>query len=86
MLEGEPREAASPFSLKVGDGLISVERTPDLGTTRHTGEEFGFFQFGGIPLHGSGVIVLVQKDAKDLTAKPKQHYLLGAAIGTTKAK
>ncbi|WP_436640882.1 phosphatidylserine decarboxylase [Microbaculum sp. FT89] len=68
--------------LPIGMGPVSsVELTPDVGAQLHKGEEFGFFQFGG-----SDVIVLFQKDAVELTAKPGTHYLQGAAIGTVRAK
>ena len=63
--------------LPIGMGPVSsVELTPDVGATRHKGEELGFFQFGG-----SDVIVLFQKDAIEITAKAGQHYLQGEAIG-----
>jgi phosphatidylserine decarboxylase len=78
----ETEELGYVAILPIGMGPVSsVELTPDLGATLHKGEEFGFFQFGG-----SDVIVLFQKDAVDLTAKPGQHYLQGAAIGSVKAK
>mgnify|MGYP006910673780 CR=1 FL=1 len=35
---------------------------------------------------GSGAIVLFRTDVVNLTAKPGQHYLQGAAIGTVKGK
>jgi len=64
--------------LPVGMAQVSsVVITAEAGSQIRKGEEMGYFQFGGSDF----VMVFEQRALLELSCRPEQHFLQGAAIG-----